>query len=169
MVIHQRHHGIYSIVIADIQSLTNSTLFAAYIIPQCKANTLRNGCVSFPFRHEDRKSSANTPSLSHLTLSTATKSNTHFTNSHCLQGDLKFRIPNLMNIFICLGRSQETVRQYLRRNLTFRCKLVPFGELQAPGPNPSVEDHVSTALDDSLLNVFTATLHTLRSQPSSAT
>ena len=47
------------------------------------------------------KSSANTtPSLSHLTLSTATKSNIHLTNSHSLQGDLKYHIQNLINSFI---------------------------------------------------------------------
>jgi hypothetical protein len=54
------------------------------------------------------KSSANiTSSLSHMTLATATKFNTHLTNSHSLQGDLKFHFPNLMNMFICLGHPRK--------------------------------------------------------------
>lgn len=53
-----------------------------------------------------------------------------------------------MNIFICSGRSKETVRRFLRRSLTFRCMLVPSGELQVPGPKPILGDHALTAVDD---------------------
>ena len=74
-----------------------------------------------------------------------------------------------MNIFICSGRSKETVRSFSRRSLTFRCMLVPSGELQVPVPNPILGDHALTAPDDSLFSVIPAVLHTLESQPPSAT
>lgn len=141
-------------------SLTNSTLLLLILLPSVRQiHSVMD--ASFPFPHEDMKSSANTKSfLSPLTLSTAPKSNIRLTNSHSLQGDLKFYIPNLMNIFIFSGRSKETVPPFPRRSLTFRCRLVPSGELQGPGPDPIWGDHALTALDDSLFNVVPAALHT---------
>lgn len=52
--------------------------------------------------------------------------------------------------FHFLSCSCETVRPYPRCGLKFRCMVVHSRELQAPGPNPIVEDHALTALDGSI-------------------
>jgi hypothetical protein len=167
MLIHQLHQGTYSNTWHCVANKLSS--FCCWHYFPVKVNTLRNGCVSFPFPHEDIKSSSNTtPSLSHLTPSTNTKSNAHLINSHSLQGELKFHIRYLTNIFICLGCSKENVGPCSKRSMTFRYMLVPFRELTAPSPNPSLDNHALTALGDSLFNAVPATLHTLRSQTSSA-
>jgi hypothetical protein len=52
----------------------------------------------------------------------------------------------------------------------FRNKLIFYGEeLLAPCPTPKLEDRHLSAVRDWLFNIFTATLHTWRASPPSAT
>jgi hypothetical protein len=83
---------------------------------------------------------------------------------------LTFHVPNLMSIFLSLGRlSRESVKVqgplwHFVTNLFF------YGEeLLAPCPAPKLEDHSLPAVRNCFFNIFTATLHIWKPSPPSAT
>jgi len=74
------------------------------------------------------------------------------------------------NIHFPLPRSFQRIRSIPKPCVTFRNKLVFYGEeLLGPHPTPKLEDYPLSAVRDCLFNVFAATLHSWRPFPPSAT
>jgi hypothetical protein len=116
------------------------------------------------------------PPLSHLTSCSPTKSNLYFditfatvTSEPALYRFLTFQVTNLVSIFLSLRRLSKgpvRVRGQLWRFVTnFFFTARSYG----PTPTPKMEDHFSSAVFDSVFNIFAATLHIWRPSPPSAT
>jgi hypothetical protein len=74
------------------------------------------------------------------------------------------------SIFLSLRSFIQGIRPGPRLFEHVRNKLIFYGEeLSAPRPTPKLEDHPLSALHECLFDIFTATLHTWRSSPLSAT
>jgi hypothetical protein len=80
-----------------------------------------------------------------------------------------FQVPNLISIFLRLGRlSSESVQVRGFLNIFITSLFVTVRSCN-PTPNPKLEDHPLSAVRDCLFNIFAATLHTWRASPPSAT
>jgi hypothetical protein len=150
----------------DILSLINSILLTADMILLRTKNPVPNSWFSFPFSLKNVYSPAGTvPLPSYLTSCTPTKSNLYLDSSletvvrePGLYKLLMFHVPNLMSIFLGLGRlSKDSVQWLIDR---FRNKLAFYGEvLLAPHPFRKLEDHPLSFVCGYLFNIFAANLH----------
>jgi hypothetical protein len=81
---------------------------------------------------------------------------------------LTFHLPNLMSIFLSLGRfSKESVQ--VRGRLWHFVTSLFFLRCEVPRPTPKLNCHPFSAVHDFQFNVFAVTLHVWRPSPLSVT